>query len=124
MRHDSEACVADCANTNSDSGSSDFWIFSDYLNSSQTAGHTIYNSSQSSTFSLMEDSTFGVLYGDGSSATGVVGIDTVVIGGASATSAAIELPTSVTDNFVKDTDTDGIMGLGFWGINDGKRPQD
>jgi len=48
-----------------------------------------------------------------------VGYDKVVIGGATVTQQAIEMATSVTQNFMDDTDNDGVMGLGFSNINNG-----
>lgn len=46
-------------------------------------------------------------------------MDKVVVGGATATSAAIELATALTPNFDRDVAMSGIMGVGFSIINNG-----
>ena len=46
-----------------------------------------------------------------------MGIDTVSVGGATVPSQAIELATKVSDSFVEDVSSDGIMGLGFMTSN-------
>ena len=44
-------------------------------------------------------------------------MDTVNIGGAEVTNQAIELATDVTEGFIKDANSDGLLGLGFSSIN-------
>ena len=46
-----------------------------------------------------------------------MGTDIVDIGGATATSQAVELATTVADSFVEDTSSNGLVGLGFSKIN-------
>jgi hypothetical protein len=41
----------------------------------------------------------------------------VVIGGATATSQAVELATAVSSSFVSDTNNDGLLGLAFSTLN-------
>ena len=100
-----------------DTGSSDFWVFNAQLPPSATAGHEIYDPAKSSTFKLLQGSTFNVSYGDGSFAFGPVGVDTVNIGGVTVTSQAIGLPTEVSRSFVGDTSSNGLVGLAFSSIN-------
>lgn len=71
----------------------------------------------SSTFQLLQDATFSISYGDGSGAAGVVGTDTVNIGGATATKQAVELATAVSSQFIRDTANDGLVGLAFSQLN-------
>ncbi|KAK7723071.1 hypothetical protein SLS57_004628 [Botryosphaeria dothidea] len=104
-------------NLDFDSGSSDLWVFSTQLSQKTIGGHTAYNSANSSTFEAMQGATFLITYGDGSGAAGNVGLDTVDIGGATVTKQAIEMATAVSQSFVEDTNTDGLVGLAFSKIN-------
>jgi len=67
----------------------------------------------------LQGATFSVSYGDGSGAAGTVGTDTVDIGGATVTSQAVELATAVSQSFVADASTDGLVGLAFSTLNTG-----
>lgn len=93
------------------------WVFSSSLPSSESSGHTTFNPSESSSWSTYEDGTWEIEYGDGSSASGTVGFDKVNIGGATVTSQAVEIATSVSGSFIQDTSNDGLVGLGFSNIN-------
>jgi hypothetical protein len=62
----------------------------------------------------VQEATFDVTYGDGSSVSGVVGTETVVIGGTTVTGQWFGLPGEVSDYLLAAPD-DGIMGLGFSG---------
>lgn len=103
---------------NFDTGSSDLWLFNTKMPSSMQAGHTLYDPSQSKTFKQMQGASFAVSYGDASNATGnLVGTDIVNIGGADFENQVIELPNSVTPSFVKDTKSNGLVGLAFGKLN-------
>lgn len=65
----------------------------------------------------MQGSEFDISYGDGSFANGPVGTDTVDIGGAVAQNQAIGLPTNVSDSFIEDTSSNGLVGLAFSKLN-------
>ncbi|KAI1762660.1 acid protease [Hypoxylon sp. FL1150] len=104
-------------NLDFDSGSSDLWVFNSQLSNKATQGHTIYDPTASSTFALMQGASFDISYGDGSGAAGNVGTDTVNLGGATVTSQAIELATAVSQSFVQDTNSNGLLGLAFSSIN-------
>ena len=68
-----------------DTGSADLWLWSTELPQTTTQNppspHTIYDPTKSSTFKATEGSTWKISYGDGSSASGTVGTDTVNVGG-------------------------------------------
>lgn len=100
-----------------DTGSSDLWVFNTHLKPEQTQGHSVYDPAKSSTFKALEGSTFKITYGDSSAASGVIGTDTVDIGGAKVENQAIELAVSITDSFTRQVDSDGLVGLAFSSIN-------
>jgi aspergillopepsin I len=100
-----------------DTGSSDLWVFSSSLSASSRAGHTAFNPANSPTFETLAGERFSITFGDGSSAAGTVGTDTVRVGGVTVTGQAVELATTVSSSFVSDVDTDGLLGLGMSSIN-------
>jgi len=102
---------------NFDTGSSDLWIFSRYLNATTVGQHTPFNERLSKTFKNDTQDTWAIKYADNSGASGVVGYDTVNVGGVSQTRQAIELATAVSSQFTSDTNSDGLFGLGFDNIN-------
>ncbi|KAG2170207.1 MAG: CBS-domain-containing protein [Aureobasidium pullulans] len=104
-------------NLNFDSGSADLWVYSTLQPTSQQSGHSIYDPSKSSTSQLLVGNTWSIKYGDGSSASGNVYADKVIIGAVTATSQAVEAATSVSDSFLKDVNNDGLVGLSFSNIN-------
>ncbi|KAF7558365.1 hypothetical protein G7046_g5807 [Stylonectria norvegica] len=104
-------------NLDFDTGSSDLWVFNTQLAAAATTGHNIYDPKASKTFSAVDGASFNITYGDGSGASGNVGLDNVDIGGASFATQAIELATDVSDQFVQDQDNDGLLGLAFSTLN-------
>ena len=71
----------------------------------------------------MTGATWQISYGDGSGAAGVVGTDTVNIGGATVTNQAVEQATAVSQSFVQDMMNDGLVGLAFSQLNTVKPQQ-
>ena len=78
-----------------------------------------YDPTQSSSWQgYLNGSTFSIAYGDNSSASGPVGIDTVNIGGAS-----VQMPFGLAqdlklgDGATGPRDSDGPVGLGFRASN-------
>ncbi|GAP89412.1 putative eukaryotic aspartyl protease [Rosellinia necatrix] len=104
-------------NLDFDTGSSDLWVFNTQLSAAATQGHALYDPSSSATFKLIGNAQFQISYGDGSGAEGIVGTDVVNIGGAEVKAQAVELATAVTQSFVDDVATDGLLGLAFGTIN-------
>ena len=93
------------------------WVFNTGLPANEAAGHTDFDPTQSTTFKAKKGSTFSVSYGDNSGAAGTVGTDTVNIGGATVTSQAVELATAVSQEFIQDTASNGLVGLAFSSLN-------
>jgi hypothetical protein len=103
---------------NFDSGSSDTWVFNTNLPASAQRGHTVYDPTKSATFeNALADSSFNVTYGDGSSCSGPVGVDTVDIGGSTVAKQAIGLPDIVSESFLVDSESNGLVGLAFSQLN-------
>lgn len=110
-------------NLDFDSGSSDLWVFSNQLPAASQTGHTLYDATKSTSLKMLTGSTFSISYGDGSGAAGVVGTDTVNIGGATVTAQAIEMATAVSQSFVQDTNNNGLVGLAYSKLNTVKPAQ-
>lgn len=101
---------------NIDTGSADLWVFNTQLGRSSIAGHTLYDPMKSPSFSLLQGEEFNITYGDGSGASGNVGTDTVSIGGV-AVNMAVEMATEVSSSFIRDTNSNGLVGLSFSVLN-------
>ncbi|OBT49712.1 hypothetical protein VE04_09911 [Pseudogymnoascus sp. 24MN13] len=101
-----------------DTGSADTWVWSTELpsNIQKAAGHSIFNPKKSSTFKPMKNSTWQISYGDSSSASGIVGIDNVTMGGLTVKNQAVQLANKMSSEFVKVTG-DGLLGLAWGHIN-------
>ncbi|KAG0163389.1 hypothetical protein DFQ28_011755 [Apophysomyces sp. BC1034] len=97
-----------------DTGSSDLW-FASTLCSNCGNGQTKFDPSKSSTYKK-DGTPWQIGYGDGSSASGVVGYDTVSLGGLQIKQQAIELAKQESSEFQSDP-VDGLLGLGFDSIN-------
>jgi len=104
-----------------DTGSSDLWVWSTELPQSITSQakgeyQTLFNAAKSSTFKKSSGSTWQISYGDGSSASGDVGTDTVAIGGVSIKNQAVELAKKMSAQFVQGAGS-GLLGLAWGSIN-------
>jgi hypothetical protein len=110
-------------NMDFDSGSSDLWVFNTGLAAKSSAGHTLFDTTKSTSFKTLTGATYSISYGDGSGSAGIVGTDTVAIGGVSVTSQAVELPTAVSGSFITDTQSNGLVGLAYSKLNTVKPTQ-
>lgn len=110
-------------NMDFDTGSSDLWVFSTQLDAASQAGHTPYDMTKSTTSKAMAGASWSISYGDGSGAKGTVVTDTVNIGGASVDGQAVEMATAVSQSFVSDMNSNGLVGLAYSKLNTVKPTQ-
>ncbi|KAK0119655.1 hypothetical protein ONS95_011092 [Cadophora gregata] len=110
-------------NMDFDSGSSDLWVFSTGLNAAAQAGHTNYDATKSTTSKALAGASWSISYGDGSGAKGTVVMDTVNIGGAEVKNQAVEMATAVSQSFVADANSNGLVGLAYSKLNTVKPTQ-
>ncbi|KAL6305901.1 acid protease [Sparassis latifolia] len=103
-------------NLDFDTGSSDLWVWSSELAGVSTSGHNIYNPKNSST-AVKADGTWNISYGDGSSASGDVYADNVIVAGITISKQAVELASKLSSSFLQDGGNDGLLGLAWPAIN-------
>ncbi|CAE6523642.1 unnamed protein product [Rhizoctonia solani] len=99
-------------------GSADLWVWSSQARVSKAdmEGRGIYNPKKSRTSKKLRGHTWEVRYGDGSSASGVVYLDTIVIGDITVENQAVEVARELSDDFLQ-AGCDGLVGLGFPRLN-------
>ncbi|CAO3570748.1 unnamed protein product [Mortierella alpina] len=98
---------------NFDTGSSDIWFPSTACKATACRKHTRFNPERSSTFEN-DGRSWAITYGDGSGASGVLGVDLVDVGGISVRQT-IGLATAESSSF-GSSPSDGLFGLGFASI--------
>ncbi|KAG0053787.1 hypothetical protein BGZ83_000422 [Gryganskiella cystojenkinii] len=93
-----------------DTGSSDIWFPSSTCTTTACKAHTRFSSAKSSTYKA-DGRRWTISYGDGSSASGILGSDMVSVGGISVRQT-IGLATTESSQFGSSPE-DGLFGLGF-----------
>lgn len=93
------------------------WVYNTNLPPSKQKHHACYDPWISKTYKNLDGYNYTVGYADGSGTSGFVGTDVVNIGGATVTSQAIGLPTYISSRMLRDTDSDGIVGLASHWLN-------
>ena len=119
-----------------DTGSSDFWVFSTLLRADDQEKakkkHTIFNHIKSKSWRWPSHEWGGfskfwrfrrpsleweIEYGDGSSASGVVGFDDVLLGDIKISKQAVQLAKRFSGRQFREGSADGILGLAFGHLN-------
>jgi len=95
------------------------WVFSSLLPAEDLTNHEYYTSSSSPTYKALPGNTWSITYEDDSSASGIVGTDTVTLGGTTVTNQGIELADTISWQF-QNGSADGLLGLAFDSLNNGK----
>lgn len=103
-------------NLDFDTGSSDLWVFSTETAAREVHGQTLYDAGASSSAARVEGAAWSISFGDGSSSSGDVFMDTVSVGGLVVKKQAVESARQVSASFTTDP-LDGLMGLAFSSIN-------
>ncbi|XP_062949646.1 pepsin A-5 [Cynocephalus volans] len=98
-----------------DTGSSNLWVPSIYCSSAACENHNRFNPDDSSTFEATSESV-SIEYGTGSM-TGILGYDTVEVGGISDTNQIFGLSESEPSSFLYYAPFDGILGLAYPSIS-------
>ncbi|XP_054419789.1 pepsin A [Pteronotus mesoamericanus] len=94
-----------------DTGSSNLWVPSVYCSSPACSNHNRFNPQQSSTYQATSQSV-SVAYGTGSM-TGILGYDTVQVGGIADTNQIFGLSETEPGSFLYYAPFDGILGLAY-----------
>ncbi|XP_076971108.1 pepsin A-like [Tamandua tetradactyla] len=94
-----------------DTGSANLWVPSVYCSSPACSNHNLFNPQQSSTFQATSQSV-SIAYGTGSM-TGILGYDTVQVGGISDTNQIFGLSETEPGSFLYESPFDGILGLAY-----------
>lgn len=83
---------------------------------SSGSNHVIFDPSKSRSWKASSGETWQISYGDGSSASGNVGTDTLDLGGIAIKNQAIELAKYLSTQF-QQSEGDGLLGLAWGNIN-------
>ncbi|XP_049745710.1 pepsin A-1-like [Elephas maximus indicus] len=98
-----------------DTGSSNLWVPSTYCSSLACTNHNRFNPDDSSTYRSTSE-TVSITYGTGSM-TGILGYDTVQVGGISDTNQIFGLSETEPGSFLYYSPFDGILGLAYPSIS-------
>ncbi|KAI2625915.1 acid protease [Hypoxylon sp. NC1633] len=99
-----------------DTGSADTWVFSTLQGKSNQKGHNVFDPKKSKTFKKLTGKKWEIQYGDGSTASGDCGSDTLIVGGLTIKKQTIECASKLSRQFANST-SDGLLGLAWGTIN-------
>ena len=78
-----------------------------------TDGQKLFSPNASTTATFMAGWAWWIFYGDGSEGRGDVWTDAVSFGNLTVPQQAVQVATSVSDIFISDKGSSGLLGLGF-----------
>ncbi|KID73287.1 Endothiapepsin [Metarhizium brunneum] len=97
-----------------DTGSADFWVFSNETASNEVKGQIPYDPKKSSTSKRMSGASWSIEYADnGTSVSGDVYTDIVTVGGLSVKSQAFASAKNISAYLSRSLAASGILGLAF-----------
>ncbi|KAG6103636.1 hypothetical protein E4U31_002670 [Claviceps sp. LM219 group G6] len=97
---------------NLDTGSADLsWVLSTDTDQKMLKGQALYRPASSSSSRRLVGEKWSIKYGDGSTASGILYLDTVQIGGTHVKKMGIESPYTVSNDIANDKFVSGILGL-------------
>ncbi|KAI1207122.1 acid protease [Annulohypoxylon truncatum] len=99
-----------------DTGSADTWVRSTLEGKAAHSGHSAFDPKKSKTFVKMSGKKWKIQYGDGSTASGDCGSDTLIIGNLAIKKQTIECAAKLSRQFSQGT-SDGLLGLAWGKIN-------
>ncbi|KAK4705571.1 hypothetical protein P7C70_g634, partial [Phenoliferia sp. Uapishka_3] len=99
-----------------DTGSSDLWVPASSCSSAACNPHTKYDSTTSSTSASVASKTLSITYGDGSTTTGAVFMDTISINGLTAVQQTFGAATALSSDWATAPE-DGLCGLAYQSIS-------
>ncbi|QRW12729.1 aspartyl protease [Ceratobasidium sp. AG-Ba] len=98
-----------------DTGSADLWVPNAGCTTGGCKGHKTFDVSKSSTVQP-QTGNFSISYGDGSTSSGPIFSDTVMVAGLTVPRQCFSAVTAESDSFAQDP-SDGLMGLAFSSIS-------
>ncbi|KAI2638987.1 aspartic endopeptidase [Hypomontagnella submonticulosa] len=99
-----------------DTGSADTWVCSTLQGKSAQSGHNLFDPKKSKSYQKMAGKKWEIEYGDGSTASGDCGSDTLVVGNLTIKGQTIECATNLSQQFSEGT-SDGLLGLAWGKLN-------
>ncbi|KAI0849232.1 aspartic endopeptidase [Daldinia vernicosa] len=99
-----------------DTGSADTWVRSTLQHKADLTKNNAFDPKKSESFKKLPGKSWKIQYGDGSTASGDCGSDTLVIGGLAIKNQTIECATKLSKQFSQGT-SDGLLGLAWGKIN-------
>ena len=102
---------------NLDTGSSDLWVMSQEVASGNGIQQAHYTPGNSRSAAVENGLSWNITYADNSGASGIVGGDTLWLGGIPIQNQAVQRATSISDDFFSTPNAAGLLGLAFGKLN-------
>ncbi|KZT57211.1 acid protease [Calocera cornea HHB12733] len=99
-----------------DTGSADLWVWGPQIQADRTK-HTLYDPAASQTGKSSQGLWWRIQYGDGSVAAGEVHTDVINLGGVALPNQSVQVATALSDTFISEDGSDGLLGLAFPNMN-------